>query len=164
MGEQENRQDNQEQEPKTAEEYIKAINDLKENTVPKEQYQKLEKDNQVLIEALKTHKPQEAVEQKKEKVNIKELATDILENGKEMNFLEGIEKTLKLRDAMKEQMNIDPFLPTGKQVEITDEMRAKADKVAKIYQECIEIAAGDPQIFTAELQRRTEDIPLPRKR
>ena len=148
----------------TGEEYVKALKDLKEKTVSKELYEKLEKDNQTLIEALKTQNPIVAKPEEKEKVNIRELATDIINNGKDMDFLEGIEKTLKLRDAMIDQMKVDPFLPTGHQVEITDEMRAKADKAAKIYRECVDFAKGDPNIFTAELQRRMEDVSFPRRK
>ena len=52
----------------------------------------------------------------------------------------------------------DPFLPYGKQISPTRQDEETAAKVAQIYQECIDYAEGDSEVFTNELQRRTRDV------
>ena len=84
---------------------------------------------------------------------------------KTMTNLEYISNALKLRTALLERGERDPFLPYGDKVALTADQYDKANQVATVLQECIDFADGDSGIFTAELQRRTKDVtPLFNKR
>ena len=52
----------------------------------------------------------------------------------------------------------DPFLPIGKQIMPTNEDIEAANRVAEVFQSCVDYAEGDSAVFTNELQRRTIDI------
>lgn len=138
-------------------EYIDTINELKSKSVPKEKYEQLEQEKKCLIEALKNGSQINVVEPKEE-VNIDELRRDLYGNPeKQMSNLEYVEKTLKLRNALIEKGEPDPFMPNGHEYQYDQRDQDKANYVAKVYQECIDYAQGNDQLFTQELMRRTKD-------
>lgn len=134
--------------------YIAAINQLRENSVSKEAYNKLKKENKDLINALANGQTLDAPDSKPD---INALRKELYGKGKELNNLEYVDKTLKLRRAIIDAGGADPFLPTGDHIKITSQMIDTAESVAEILEECVEFADGDSGIFTAELQRRTKD-------
>ena len=137
--------------------YIDMYNELKANSVSKEKYEQLEKEKKGLIEALKNGSQVNVVEPKEE-VNIDELRKDLYGNPeKQMSNLEYIEKTLKLRNALIERGEPDPFMPNGHEYQFDQRDQDKANYVAQVYQECIDYAQGNDQLFTQELMRRTKD-------
>lgn len=140
--------------------YIEAIKEMKENTVAKEDYLKLKAENKQLLQSLVNGETREA-EQKVEPVNIDELRDNLF--NKQLNNLEYVENALKLRNELLNKGEKDPFVPFGKNILPTDEDLEKAEKVANVLQECVEIADGDSGVFTNELQRRLVDPILPRK-
>lgn len=81
----------------------------------------------------------------------------------ELSNLEYVEKAVALRDELIAKGEPDPFIPVGHQIVPTDEDKASAERVATAFKECIEIAQGDSQVFTNELQRRMVDTG-PRRR
>lgn len=141
--------------------YVQAINDLKSNTVSKEQYQKLRSENKKLLDALVNG--QQIETPKEEKADIAELRKKLFNKDGNLSNLEYVETTLQLRNALIENGDTDPFLPYGDKVDITNDMRDKADRVAEALQECVDFADGDSGIFTAQLQRITKDV-LPGRR
>ena len=48
---------------------------------------------------------------------------------------------------------MDPFVPVGNKITPTDEDFQKAEKVAKVLQECVDYADGNPAVFVDELKR-----------
>ena len=80
---------------------------------------------------------------------------------KEFTNLEFVTKSLELRDAIIESGGIDPFLPVGKGIDLTREDYEAAEFTAQQFKECIDIANGNSEVFTAELMRRTIDNSLP---
>ena len=64
---------------------------------------------------------------------------------------------LKLRNALIENGERDPFLPIGDKVEITVDTINKAENVANVLQECIDLAQGDSGVFNAQLERFMKD-------
>lgn len=142
--------------------YVAAIKELQNNTVSKEQYNKLRTENKKLLDALVTG---QQIELPKEKnVDVNELRKSLFGGKKELNNLEYVETMLKLREAVIEKGEPDPFLPVGSKVNITAEMIDKANNVAEGLQYCVDFAEGDSGIFTAQLQRITKDAPLLGKR
>ena len=145
--------------------YIKAIKDLKQNSVDRSEYEKLRAENKKLIDAVVNGQPgqEEQVLVKHTKEQIDDLRNDLFNSPRELNNLEFITKTMELREALMENGEPDPFLPVGKQISPTRDDIEGAEKVAQVYKECIEYAEGDSEVFTNELMRRTRDVKLPRK-
>lgn len=139
--------------------YIEAIKEIKENSVAKEDYLKLKEENKQLLKSLVNGETRQVEE--KEPVDIDALRNDLF--NKDLSNLEYITKSLQLRDELIERGEKDPFLPYGKNILPTDDDIEKAEKVANVLKECVEIANGDSGVFTNELQRRLVDPILPRK-
>lgn len=137
--------------------YIDALNELKAKSVSKEKYDQLVKERDGLVEALKTGNQVTLVEPEKE-VDINELRDELYgDPEKEWRPTEYIEKTLKLREAVMKKGDRDPFLPNGLDYIENDEDKRYAENMAKAYQECLDYAQGDDQLFVNELMRRTKD-------
>lgn len=134
--------------------YIEAIKEIKSNTVDKETYLKVQEENKQLLNALVRGETLE--EDKSEpKVNVDELRTKLFgTKRKDLTNLEFVSDALKLREALMEQGETDPFVPVGSKIKPTDDDFIKADKVAKVLQECVDYAEGNPDVFTDELKRR----------
>ena len=145
--------------------YIEAIQALKQNSVDRSEYDKLRAENKRLIDAVVNGQPgqEEPAAAKHSKEQIDELRNDLFNSPKELNNLEYITKAMELREALMENGEPDPFLPYGKQISPTRDDLEGAEKVAQVYRECIDYAEGDSEVFTNELMRRTRDVKLPRK-
>ena len=139
--------------------YIEAIKEMKQNSVDRSVYDKLKSENKQLLDALVNGKEIEI--SKEEPVDIAKLRKDLFNKDGHMSNLEYVSNALKLRDALIEKGERDPFLPYGDKVNLTAEHYDKAEQVATVLKECVEFADGDSCIFTAELQRRTKDV-MPR--
>lgn len=144
--------------------YIAAINEMKQNSVSRQQYEKLKQENKELLDTLinggqvvnaGTVEPKKSIEEMRKQLFSKEAAD------KGMTNLEFIEKSLELRDAIIESGGTDPFLPVGKGIELTREDYEAAEFTAEQFRECIDVANGNSEVFTAELMRRTVDNSLP---
>ena len=137
--------------------YIAAIQELKQNSVDRAKYDQLRAENKKLLDSIVNGSSVEmpAVEEKK---SIEELRAAYLKE--DQSNLEYISNALKLREALIESGEPDPFLPIGSQILPTDEDIATANKVADVLKECIEYAEGDSAVFTNELQRRLVDVKI----
>ena len=144
----------------TNDDYIKAIKEMKATTVSREDYNKLREENKKLLQAVVNG---ETVEIEKQKpVDIKEIKKRMISAEAS---LDGISAALDLRDAIMAAGGDDPFLPSGKKVNVTDEDIRTAQKVADGFRHCVEYADGDPHIFANELSRITVDTgPVPRRK
>lgn len=147
--------------------YIAQIKNLKENSVSKDDYNKLKADNKKLIDALANGSQLESVVDSKVSSveNINNLRKKLFSKGdNNLSNLEYCKTAVELRDALIENGERDPFLPFGHNVVATDSDHETANRVATIMKECINYADGDSDIFTNELQRRTVDISIPKKK
>ena len=146
--------------------YIDQIKKLKENSVSRDDYDKLKADNKKLIDALANGTQiNDKVESKIDAVeNINNLRKKLFSKGNNLNNLEYCKTALELRDALIENGERDSFLPFGHNVVATDSDHETAERVANVMRECIEYADGDSDIFTNELQRRTVDVVIPKKK
>ena len=134
--------------------YIEAIKEMKANTVDKEAYLKLKEENKQLLNSLVNGEEIKGQEPE-QKESIEELRSKLFgTKRKDLNNLDFVENALKLRNALMEAGQTDPFVPTGSKIKPADEDFAKAKKVADTLQECVDYADGDPDVFTDELKRR----------
>ena len=131
--------------------YIDAIKDLKQNSVNREDYEKLKAENKQLINSLVNGQVVDADAPKHRPVD--DIRNELFNN--EHNNLEYVKLSLELREALMAEGKPDPFLPMGSQIAPTPDDEAKAEKVAQVYQECIDYADGDSKLFTQELMRHT---------
>ena len=134
--------------------YIAEIQNLRETTVPKDEYNRLREENKRLISSLAKG---ETITQPKAKPDINELRKRVFDNEHQSN-LEYWGAVLELRDAVIDSGAPDPFLPQGHKVVPTTEDFECANRVATVVKECIDYADGDSQLFTNELMRRTVEV------
>lgn len=148
-----NDQENIEEDPKDVD-YIKAITDLKKNSVAREEYNRVIEENKNLLKTLVEGGQIE--EPKNDPPDISELRKKLFSD-EDLNNYEYIDTVLQLRDALIVNGERDPFLPVGDQVEVTADMIQGAQDTADALREMLDFADGDSRIFTAEYQRRVRD-------
>lgn len=134
--------------------YVNAINELKANSVSKEAYDKLKSENKKLLDSLVSGKE---IEVEAKPVNVDELRSKLFNPDKALSNLDYVSTALQLRDALIEQGEPDPFLPVGEKVVISDDDIAKAENVANVLQDMVDIADGNNVVFNQEYQRRVVD-------
>ena len=142
--------------------YVAAIEEMKRNTVSREQFDKMKQENKRLLDALTSG---QTIEQKVEapaKKTVAELANALM-NGSSNN-LNYCKTALELRERMMEEGMDDPFVPRGQKISPTREDYELAQRVADGIQSCIDYADGDSELFTQELQRITKDTKIPTRR
>ena len=133
---------------------VQAINELKKNSVSKEKYDKVVEEKNKYLKAL-IDGNQVAEAQPKEPVDLDALRTDLFT--KDMSNLEYAKKALTLRNELIEREGVDIFVGRGSKLTPDENDYKAAQKVADAFQECIDVADGDSEIFTRELMRITKD-------
>ena len=136
--------------------YIDEIQNLRENTVSKDQYEKKCEENRKLIQSLANGTPLPGAAQEPPKPSIDELRKT-LANGDQRSNLEHVKTVLALRNSLIEKGEQDPFVPQGANVKPEATDWATAQRVADAFQSCVDYADGDSEIFTTELMRITKD-------
>ena len=136
----------------STQDYLAAIQELKQNSVDRSEYEKLKAENKKLINAVVNGQSGD-IEAKPEHRDV-DVIRDELFNQEHSN-LDYVKLALELRSSLIAEGKPDPFLPVGNQIAPTAQDEEAAEKVAAIYQECIDYADGDSKLFTQELMRRT---------
>ena len=156
-------EENQEKKDVVKENYLEAIKNLKENTVSKEEYDRVVTENKTLLEGI-VNGGALPTDQNVEKTgrSINDIRKELFADDGKSN-LRYAELSLELREAIMDAGGEDPFLPVGEGVVIQQSDRESAQRVADGLKECIERADGDSAIFTNELQRITRDVGIPKR-
>lgn len=139
--------------------YANVIEELKKNSVSRDEFNKVKKENKQLLDALVNNKqiktgPETQVDRME---IIKKL------KGGNLSNLEYAKAALELRKSCLDAGERDPFLPHGHNIGIDPEDEEKAQRVADAFEYCIDYADGDSEVFTNELQRITRDVRVPRR-
>ena len=139
----------------TNQDYISALKEMKKNTVSKEAYDKLRADNKKLLDTIVSGQSLEQTEVKEE-VDVDALRKELFgKSRKDLSNLEYVDKTLQLRKALMEKGEQDPFvMKAGRTSSPEAEDFKKAERVASVLQECVDIADGNADVFNNEFQRR----------
>ena len=132
--------------------YLAAIKELKQNSVDRSEYNKLKAENKKLIDAVVNGQSID-VEAGPQYRDVNEIREELFNH--EHNNLDYVKLALELRSTLIAKGEADPFLPMGSQISPTPDDVEKAEKVAAVYQECIDYADGNSELFTQELMRRT---------
>ena len=161
---QENQNQTQENVNVVEQNYIETIKKLKENSVSREDYDKVVNENKAILESVVNGAAASTnQEEEKQKRSLSEIRKELFSD-KEKTNLHYVELALELRERTIEEGGIDPFLPIGKDIVIQNSDVESAERVAKVLQECVDTAQGDSAIFTNELQRKTRDVNIPKRR
>ena len=152
--------------------YLEAIQILKDTTVSKEQYEKLRAENKKLLNAVLND---QKADNKGEPVEtVEQLQTDLrtlkneLANAQEkgMSNLEFTSKALKYREkAMKLGLQ-DPFVPNTPTGPEENDFRS-AERVAEVLQKCVDEAKGNPATFRNLFEQAVRDdskIPIKKRK
>lgn len=156
MSEEEREQPNPDNDPEmTASEYINQINNLRENTVSREEYERIKNDNKELAKALinGTGANIPGITKPEEKPDLDDLRKKLFMK-KSKNDLEYFTNLLALRDGVMADGQPDPFLPINREFRATAQDEADAERIATQIKEAIEYADGDPAVFSNDLRRR----------
>lgn len=147
-----------------ADSYIEAINSMKANSVPKEDFLKLKEENRKLINSLANGN---YIQQEMPviKADTQVLRKELFNREADFSNLDYVSKALELRNAVLAESGVDVFVPSGAKYVPTEEDYRAAERVADVFQQCIDYANGDSQVFTNELMRRTVDtsVSMPKK-
>lgn len=139
---------------------MEKYNELKANTVSKDKYNKLEQSYKDLFNSYANGETYAAASPEAPKKSLDELRDELFRPKEELNNLQFVEKALELRERVIEETGEDCFVSKGHNITPTEQSYIAAQRVADIFQECIDYANGDSKVFTNELQRRMPDSPL----
>ena len=139
-------------------ELAKALKELRENSVSKEDYEKVVQTNKELVAQVINGGEGGNGQPAPEKVDISALREELYgPKGADLSNLDFWKKTLKLRNAVLEQEGYDPFLPHGAKIKPSETDVERANAVANVVQECIDEAEDNSEVFTALLQSKTNN-------
>lgn len=147
---------------------VKAINELRANSVSKDEFEKLKAERNKYLKALIDGNQVDTGEVKN-KATVDEVITNarnkLFSQNEDLSNLEYVETALELRDAILERDGTDIFVGNGSKIAPTAEDYQSAEKVATVLKDCVETAKGDSAIFTRELDRLMRDaMPKIKKR
>lgn len=140
--------------------YISALNEMKQNSVSRSEYEKLKADNKRLLDSI-VNGTSENVEVLPKK-SIEELRKNFMKEG--VSNLDYWKNALELRERLIEEGQPDPMIPTGVRVAANQMDYDGVEKLVSGIRHCIDYADGDSQLFTNELQRITRDVNIPRQK
>ena len=154
-----------------AEDYIETIKQLKANTVPKQDFENLKKENKSLLSALidgkVTPEMKQAMARESEPAeNIEDLRKTLFAPDANVTNLAFTQAALKLRKALieKDGPSADPFLgrfdpSISRSPAERAEERQNAEDTAARLQEIVDASNGDPNLFQGLLQGVLVDDP-----
>ena len=138
------------------EDFITQVKEIKENTVSKEDYEKVLEDRKKLMQALidgntdGIELPDNSSDDELDKRIIAN--RNKLAKGEVANDLDYWQTVLQLRNDVieKEGEERDPFLPNGHDYVYDENDAKRAKAVAQTVQDCIDLAEGDSTFFKNE--------------
>lgn len=144
--------------------YLDTINELKKNSVSREEYEKLRNENKTLLDNIVNGRTLDAAAEEEAKPTAQELRDKLFgKDCDQLSDLEYIEGLCDLRDILLEEEGVDYFAPTGSKYSADFNDKQTAQKVYDGYRHCIEVADGDNHIFVQEMSRITNDVGVLRK-
>lgn len=134
--------------------YIDVINQLRNNTVSKSEYEKVMRENRMLANQLATTPPTSTEEvvtvPTEEEINAIKTKMSKMTSCSNLEF---ISAALSYRDAIIASGGRDPFLPLNHEYVDNEYDDAKAAAIADGLRQMVEYSAGDAKLFDSELKR-----------
>lgn len=141
---------------KSDQEYLDIIESMRDNTVSKDDYEKLQAEKSELLKRLARGQFDPKKEQEKS-VDLSALRKKIFSQN--TNNLEFCKSAVELRDELLKQSDgkTDIFMPNGRDYVFSNDDKVAADAVADVIKECIADCGGSSEVFTAMLNSRMVD-------
>lgn len=134
--------------------YLKVIEDLKANSVKKEEYDKMLEENRKLLNSIVNGQQIQVAEEEPE-IESSDFYRNQIDHAQ--TNLDYITAVCNYRDAVLKESGEDIFT-LHKPGERVDEFELQAARdTADVFKQCIEDSEGDPKTFNALLQRRFVD-------
>ena len=134
--------------------YLATIQELKQNTVSREVYDKMRDENKKLLETIINGGQMEAPAENTN-IDYKAECSKLLTEGKHTN-LDYVKKALEIRNAgLKE--GVDMAMPFGPKAEYSENDAEIADFIANKLQELVDKADGNPSAFNFLLDQAMVD-------
>lgn len=127
---------------------LNEIKNLKDNTVPKEEYQKQVEKNKLLMKQIISGG---GATESEEAIDLEETRKLLFENPENLSDLDIWTNILKLRKERLDKENVDIFLPRGNKTHYTREDIESASHVAEVIGQIIEDSEGNATMFKALL-------------
>lgn len=140
--------------------YLDQIKELKQNSVSKEQYDKVLEENRNLLKSLVEGTGPSSTEEEQPSRSMEEILKDF---NADASNLDHIKAVMELHNKRLEQ-GVNDFVPTGHEIQPTDEDIRDAKQVEDFLNDLIKTADGNPDVFNNEYQRRVVDPILPRRK
>lgn len=170
--ERENPKQGEQQEKSAADLYLDELNKLKANTVKKEDFDKIKAERDKLIQAAaeRTFSPsgeddeaakaaKDEAKAKARRERISELSKFFQKRDENVTNLQYAKNALELRDLVLEETDNKDDIFVNPNASPTNESYEHAERTADVLKQCVEIADGDPALFTTALQSRLKDDP-----
>lgn len=154
-----------EETPNNADIYINEINQLKQNSVSKSEYDKILQERNSLVKAVMEGSASvEPSDVKTVSADISELSKNLLYSEKDLSNLEYCRRAVELHDAVLEQEGIHLGLPNGRDYVPTDNEIDICEKTWDALRDMVNDSQGDPEAFLQLEQFRIADSrPLRKK-
>lgn len=149
--------ENENEETKEAADYIAAIKELKENTVPKSEYEKKVAENRQLLDTLVSGGQISKEEEEEMTKSSDDYAAELVKPHTNLDYAK---IALRQREKAIEEGKGDPFVPRGLNFHEGQASDAEnAEKAAELLQSCVDDCGDDPEAFLALFQSRVRDNP-----
>lgn len=144
----------------TYQEYIDQINELKSNSVPRAEFDRIKEENRTLLSNLVNGTTSSMSEQTtvEEKESLDDLRKRVFTDPK--NDLEYVAGILEIRDRVMAEGGKDPFVNDNGRYAATPEDYRIAENTAEGLRHCVEIADGNNDVFIQEITRITRETPI----
>lgn len=128
---------------------LQEIKNLKDNTVSKEEYLKLQEKNKNLMRQIISGVGTKS--EAEDTVDLTEIRKNIFEKNEDISNREFWKNVLALRKERLEKEGVDVFLPKGRKTRYSREDMESANHVAEVIGQILQDSEENPQIFTALL-------------
>jgi hypothetical protein len=137
---------------------LKKYKELQDNSVSKEEYEKVLKEKKDIIsQVLNGQTPNEEQDNR----SIDDIRKVLFKENSNLTNREYVENALALREKILAEGGRDPFLPYGEKISPDDNDYMVVDRVVKSLEDCLKIANGDDDVFNVEFARRLEEVNIP---
>lgn len=141
----------------SSEDFIKEIQHLKETTVPKDDMEKLRKENAQLIKTLANGGSLPAEKAKEAAMTSDDFAKELVKPHTNLDY---VKLSLKQREKAIEEGKPDPYCPHGENFqEGRSDDADNAQKAADFFQSLVDESGDNPTVFNSLLQARLKDDP-----
>lgn len=135
----------------TTADYIETINQLKQNSVSKDEYMKLKNENKQLLNAIASNQVVEVAAEPE--IDIKEVRENVFKNHSNLSNREFVDNVVKLYDYELEHSGKNIFMPNDPNYIPTQDDINQVDNMVTGFKNALEEANGNDLIFNQYMER-----------